>query len=67
MKAVCIRCWNPDALVQMDLDGSREFECAECNERFTCEEVRDALDAMKAGWEKLIVWAEAYPAEEPAK
>lgn len=64
MKAICIKCWDADAVVTMDLDGSREFECRECSERFTVEEVRDALDAMKAGWDKLIGWAESYPAEE---
>jgi hypothetical protein len=63
MKAICIKCWNPDALVSMDLDGTGEFECHACEERFTCEEVRQTLDAMKTSWERLIGWAESYPKE----
>ena len=61
MKAICIRCWDAEALVQMDLDGSGEFECEGCNERFTCAEVRQTIDAMRTSWEKLIGWAESYP------
>jgi hypothetical protein len=61
MNAICIKCWNPDALVKMHLDGSGEFECAECEETFTCEEVKDTLEAMQGKWSKLIGWAESYP------
>lgn len=61
VNAVCIKCWNPDALVKMHLDATGDFECGECEETFTCEEVRDCLDAMKNQWEKLIGWAESYP------
>lgn len=64
MKAICIKCWNPDAVVCMDLDGSQDFRCLECDEVFGCGDVRDALDAMQKGWAKLIGWAESYPAEE---
>lgn len=53
MKAICIKCWNPDAVVTMDLDGTKEFQCVECEERFTCGDVRETLEAMKKGWEKL--------------
>jgi|GEM_PF-7105507 len=64
MNAICIKCWDASALVCMDLDGSREFRCTGCEETFTCEEVRQTLDAMKRGWERLIGWAESYPVEE---
>lgn len=64
MKAICIKCWNPDAVVSMDLDGSREFCCIECEERFTCEEVKETLEAMQKGWGKLLKWADAYPKDE---
>jgi hypothetical protein len=63
MDAICIKCWNPDALVKMHLDGSGEFECAECEEVFTCKEVRTTLEAMQTQWAKLLEWAEAYPKE----
>ncbi len=63
MKAICIKCWNADALVCMDLDGSREFKCQECEERFSCEEVTACLEGLKKGWAKLLKWAEAYPTE----
>jgi hypothetical protein len=63
MRAICIKCWNPDALVTMDLDGTKQFRCTECEEEFECKEVRETLEAMKAGWEKLIGWAESYPGE----
>ena len=66
MHAICIKCWDPEALVKMHLDGSGAFECAECEESFTCEEVRGALDAMQKGWGKLIRWAESYPKDVPA-
>lgn len=61
MNPICVACWNPDALVVMHLDGSGYFECQECNETFHCEAVREKLDAMKAGWEKMLKWAESYP------
>ena len=64
MNAICIKCWNVDAVVKMALDGSKEFECVECGERFTCAEVRDTLAAMNGRWAKLIVWAESYPADD---
>lgn len=64
MNAICIKCWNPDALVKMHLDGSKEFECAECEETFTCQDVRETMEAMQKGWSKLIKWAESYPADE---
>lgn len=60
MKALCIKCLNPDALVSMHLDGSGYFECGECGETFHCEEVRRALEGL-ANWPKLLKWAEAYP------
>jgi hypothetical protein len=64
VNAICIKCWNPDALVKMHMDGSGVFECAECGEEFKCEEVRETMEAMRAGWEKLIGWAESYPKSE---
>lgn len=64
MKAICIKCWDKDAVVMMDLDGSKQFHCGSCDEDFTCQEVKDTLDAMKQGWSKLITWAESYPQEE---
>jgi hypothetical protein len=64
MNAVCIKCWDVSALVTMDLDGSREFVCTGCEERFTCDEVNECLAAMQKGWAKLIKWAESYPADE---
>jgi hypothetical protein len=64
MKAICIKCWDADATVKLHMDGSGDFECGGCDESFTCAEVRDTLDAMKRGWEKLIGWAESYPVEE---
>ncbi len=64
MNAICIKCWNPDTVVKMHLDGSGVFECAECDETFTCDEVKDCLEAMQSKWVKLLTWAEAYPAEE---
>jgi hypothetical protein len=64
MKAICIKCWNPDALVTMDLDGSGKFHCTECEEDFDRDEVRECLDAMARRWKRLLAWADAYPAEE---
>lgn len=66
MKAMCIKCMNPDALVSMDLDGTCQFRCGECEEEFGCDEVREALEAMQKGWAKLLAWADAYPQEEEA-
>lgn len=65
MKAICIKCWNPDALVKLHCDGSGMFECAECGEEFDRDAVHSALAAMRKGWAKLIKWADAYPVEEP--
>ena len=67
MNAICIKCWNPDAVVTMDLDGTCDFHCVECDETFTCEEVRKTLEAMQKGWGKLLKWAESYPQAEEAK
>ncbi len=64
MRAICIKCWDEDALVTMHLDGSDTFECAECGEKFSCSDVRDTLRAMRNAWEKLLVWAEAYPKDD---
>lgn len=64
MNAVCIKCWNPDAVVKMAMVEEWAFECAECGEEFTCEEVRGCLSAMQKQWAKLIVWAESYPKDE---
>ncbi|VTU02763.1 unnamed protein product [Gemmataceae bacterium] len=61
MNAVCIKCWNPEAVVKMHLDGSGDFECAECEETFSCAEVKDCLKAMQERWGKLMKWVEAYP------
>lgn len=66
MRAICIECWDKDAVVCLDMDGSGQFRCGGCDAEFTCEEVRDKLEAMKAGWSKLLAWAESYPAEEVA-
>ncbi|MDY3555280.1 hypothetical protein R5W24_004421 [Gemmata sp. JC717] len=65
MKAACIKCWNPDALVTMDLDGSALFRCSECEEEFTRDDVRGALEAVQRGWSRLLAWADAYPQAEP--
>lgn len=64
MNAVCIKCWNPEALVKLHMDGSGEFECGECEETFTCAEVRETLEAMQTKWAKLIGWAESYPKDD---
>lgn len=64
MTAICIKCWDGDALIKMHLDGSGEFECSACDATFNCEEVRDTLAAMQGRWAKLIGWAEAYPADD---
>lgn len=63
MRAICVECWNPDALVMLDMDGSGNFRCDTCEAEFTCEDVRAKLEAMQAGWSKLLTWAESYPAE----
>jgi hypothetical protein len=63
MNAVCIKCWNPDALVKLHMDGSGEFECDECEETFTCADVRKTMEAMQTAWAKLVGWAESYPKE----
>lgn len=60
MGAICIKCMNPDAIVKLHLDGSRDLECGECGEVFKCEDVRAAMDAMK-NWEKLLPLIEAFP------
>lgn len=62
-KAICIKCWDADAVVSIDLDGTRDFHCAGCNETFTADEARAAIDGVKKGWEKLIAWVDAYPVE----
>jgi hypothetical protein len=67
MNAICIKCWDPEALVKLHMDGSGVFECNECEETFACSEVRDTLAAMQGKWAKLIGWAEAYPQEEEAE
>jgi hypothetical protein len=64
MRAICVECWNPDALVRMSLDGDSVFRCDECEAEFGCDDVRAKLEAMQAGWAKLLTWAESYPAEE---
>jgi hypothetical protein len=64
MNAICIKCWSPEALVKMHLDGSGDFECDECGETFTCQEVRDTLEAVQGKWSRLIGWAESYPKED---
>jgi hypothetical protein len=64
MNAICIKCWNVDAVVKMHLDGSGVFECEECGETFECAEVRETLEAMQKGWGRLLKWAEAYPKDE---
>lgn len=61
MNALCIKCWNPDAVVKMSLVEEWGFECAECGEEFTCEEVKEAIEAMQKGWGRLLKWAESYP------
>ncbi len=66
MKATCIKCWDADALVTMDLDGSGVFRCGGCSGEFDRDEVTAVLEAMQKGWAKLIAWADAYPKEEPA-
>lgn len=63
MKAICIECWNQDAVVSMHLDGSKDFRCGECEAEFTCEDVRGKLAAMQQGWDRLLKWADAYPTE----
>lgn len=63
MDAICIKCWNPDARVDMHLDGSCTFECTECGETFDRDEVRCCLKALEAKWVKLLKWADAYPTE----
>lgn len=67
MRAICVECWNPEALVGMDLDGSGTFRCGECSAEFTCVDVRSKLEAMKKGWDRLLKWADSYPKEESAK
>lgn len=64
MKAICVECWDPDANVTLDMDGTGQFRCQGCDAEFTCEEVREKLEAMQKGWGKLLAWAESYPKEE---
>lgn len=66
MNAICIKCWDPDATVTMDLDGSCLFRCRDCDEEFEPSEVRDCLQAMQGKWARLLKWADAYPQEETA-
>jgi hypothetical protein len=64
MNAICIKCWNPDAMVTMDMDGTCLFHCGECNEDFTPDEVRESLKEMQSKWGKLLKWVDAYPKDE---
>ena len=64
MNAICIKCWNPDAIVKLHLDGTKDLECGECEEVFNCAEVRDCLAVMQGKWAKLLKWVDACPDEE---
>lgn len=64
MKAICVECWGEDAVVTLDMDGTGQFRCRECDAEYTCEDVRAKLEAMQKGWGKLLAWAESFPAEE---
>lgn len=65
MNVVCIKCWSESSLVKLHLDGSEMFECHECGETFTCEDVRGTIQAA-AKWVKVLKWLEAAPVEEVA-
>jgi transcription initiation factor IIE alpha subunit len=64
VQAICIRCWNPEAVVVMNLVPDANFTCNDCGEDFTCADVREQLNAMQSKWAKLLAWAEAYPKGE---
>lgn len=64
MRAICIRCWNPESVVKMHLDGSGDFECSECQETFGPDEVEAAFSSAKAAWSRILEWARAYPTEQ---
>lgn len=66
MNVVCIKCWDADAVVKLHLDDVDTFECEGCSETFGCGEVREKLDAMRKGWERVLKWVEAAPVEEEA-
>lgn len=63
MNVVCIKCWAENALVKLHLDGSNDIECAECEETFTCEDVRGVIENAKK-WERVLKWIDAAPVEE---
>lgn len=60
-RAVCIKCFDFDAFVTLDLDGSEVFRCNGCDAEFGPADVRQALHAMHQGWVKLLQWVEQYP------
>lgn len=61
MRALCIKCWDREAEVIMRLDGSCQFECNECGERFTPQEVRETLASLQAVWPPILEWIDECP------
>lgn len=66
MNLTCIKC-GVEGLIKLHLDDCQTFECGECDETFTCDEVRDVVNQ----WGRMLAWVEAAPvnaeAEAPAK
>jgi hypothetical protein len=52
----CIRC-GQDATISLDLDDCTTFRCAECDDSFDADDVRDHM----ARWQRVLAWVDARP------
>jgi hypothetical protein len=62
MNLTCIKC-GVEGLIKLHLDDCQTFECGECDEAFTCDEVRGVVSQ----WAKVLAWVETAPVEAKAE
>lgn len=58
----CPMCREPQANVCAELANLGEFECRECGEKFTDEDIKHVMDAG-AKWAKVLGWIMNPPAD----
>lgn len=53
----CVRCGTTDRVL-LDLEDTSKFECGDCDESFSADDVRKLLN----GWATVLAWIDLAPA-----
>ncbi len=55
----CILC-GQECSISLDLDNLHTFNCPECEQTFSLDDVRGTI----AAWQRVLAWVDSAPAQE---